>query len=52
MDSAYAGGSRIYLKQMKLFSSSAGDFFLEESRVDFYSLAAGRDNNYQHVYNL
>ena len=52
MDSALAGGSRLYLKRLKLFSGSQGDFFLEASRVDFYSQATARDNNQQYVYNL
>jgi hypothetical protein len=37
MDSALAGGSRFYLKRLKLFSDSKGDFFLEGNRADFYS---------------
>jgi hypothetical protein len=37
---------------MKLFSTSKGDFFLEGGVMDFYSQAAGKDNNYQSVYNL
>jgi hypothetical protein len=52
MDSAYSGRSRNYLKQMKLFSSLIGDFFLEENRGDFYYEFFGGDNNCQYVYNL
>jgi hypothetical protein len=52
MDSAYSGGSRNYLIQMKLFSCLIGDFFLEENRGDFYYDLFGGDNNCQYVYNL
>jgi hypothetical protein len=37
---------------MKLFSTSEADFFLEGAGMDFYSQAAGKDNNCQSVYNL
>jgi hypothetical protein len=46
------GWVKILFETNETFSWLKGDFFLEASRGDFYSQAAGKDNNYQHVYNL